>query len=112
MRRKSIIFAIALTAVFVPFILSRPGGTNATAVKRIIKDVTAAKSKLPFEHEGGGLPHLEQYIRGLKAIDLTGAPSDFGLAFSNYVTVLENNATVRRNGGNTNSAMADWERAE
>ena len=99
MNRHTKAFGVVL--VFVPLMLIK--------TKPITKDDDRVwqqylKAEAPILVPGSGTAEAEKFAADLRAIDLTGAPSDVQKAMSSYIAAVETNLVVRRAGGNVATA--------
>jgi len=109
---KNLAVILALAAMALATFTARRSDPAAEATRQLFDKARIAKSTLPYEKDGAGLPELEAYIQRLRSIDPARAPVDVQGAFRRYIEAAASDAEVRRNRGDTNAADAGWSQAE
>ena len=101
MNRRTKISLLAFALVFIPIMLMKvkpmPKGDD-----RVWKEYL--KAEAPILVPGSGTKEAEKFAADLRAIDLSGAPSNVRSAMENCIAVVERNLAVRRAGGDVEAS--------
>ena len=100
-KRNRIIIAVGILGLFAALILPR-----MRAPADVSNRIHAAynEEEQSVLKPGSGLAEVDQFARDLRTINLDGATQDVRDAMAAMIAAVEENAIVRRTGGDTNAA--------